>query len=59
MLNQLGDGGVTHGIHHSQLGWIRLAGEVDLYPTDSVLHWRCRHVPLFLWSNVFRNSKPT
>lgn len=54
MLNQLGDGGVTHGIHHGQLGWIRLAGEVDLYPTDGVLHWRCRHVPLFLW-----NSKPT
>lgn len=44
---------VTHRVHHSQLGWIRLAGEADIHPSDGVLHRGRGHLLLLL---LFGNS---
>lgn len=37
----------THRVHHGQLWWIGLTGEVDLHPSDGVLHRGCSHLSLF------------
>lgn len=36
----------THRIHHGQLGWVSLAGKVDLNSTDGIFHSRRCHVPV-------------
>ena len=43
---QVSGEGATHWIHHGQLGRIGLAGEVDLHPSNGVVHWGLRHVSL-------------
>lgn len=49
---------VTHWVHHSQLGWICLAGEADLHPSDGVRHRRRGHLLLFLFpGNSAKNKK--
>lgn len=47
----------THWVHHGQLGWIGLTGEVDLHPSNGVLHRGCSHLSLFLPFNKTKLMK--